>query len=224
MRSDQLQTAQRVAGLVKGLALVLPLLAIALFALGVWLARGWRRRALGTIGSCFLVIGLLLLLIRRIVGNGVVDALVKVEANKPAVHQVWNIGTSLLYAIAVAVIVYGVVMILAAWLAGPARSARFLRHAFAPALRDRPRLAYGVVGVLLLLAIVWGPVPAFRQVIPSVVFIVLVVLGVTALRRETALEFPAAQPGDALRELRARRAAARARTVAPTAASDHEDG
>jgi cytochrome b561 len=218
MRSDQLKTAQDVASAVKSLAIVLPLLAVALFALAVWLARGRRRRALRTTGWCFIGIGVLLLLIRRVGGNEVVDALVKVPSNKPAVHEVWNIATSLLYAIAVAMIAYGIVVVLAAWLAGPTRPARFLRQSFAPTLRDRPGTAYAVVGGLLLLVIVWGPTPAFREIVPVLVFIGLLALGVTALRRQTELEFPDIQHGDALRQLRERRADARASKAASSLA------
>jgi hypothetical protein len=217
MRSNQLKTAQDVSSAIKGLAIVLPLLAVALFALAVWLARGRRRPALRTTGWCFIAIGALLLLIRRVAGTAIVDGLVKVESNKPAVHEVWNIATSLLYAIAVAMIAYGIVMIVAAWLAGPTRPATWLRKWLAPVLRDRPGMAYGAVGGLLLLVIVWGPTPAFRQVVPILIFIALLALGVTVLRRETAREFPGVEHGDALHELRERRAAARARRAAAAA-------
>jgi Short C-terminal domain len=210
MRSNQLKTAQDVTGAVKSLAIVLPLLAVAMFALAVWLAHRRRRLALRTIGWCLVAIGVLLLLVRRIGGDQVVDGLVKVPSNKPAVHEVWNIATSLLYAIAVALIAYGIVVALAAWLAGPTRPARYLRQTLAPILRDRPGMAYGAVGGLLLLVILWGPTPAFRQIIPILLFIALLALGVTALRRQTALEFPGAQQGDALRGLREGRAAAEA--------------
>jgi putative oligomerization/nucleic acid binding protein len=214
MRADQLKTGQDVASAVKSLAIVLPLLAVALFALAVWLAHGRRRHALRTTGWCFIVIGALLILIRRVAGNEVVDGLVKVPSNKPAVHEVWSIATSLLYAIAVAMIAYGIVLIVSAWLAGPTRPARFLRQSLAPALRDRPGMAYSVAGGLLLLVIIWGPTPAFRKIIPILLFIALLALGVTALRRQTELEFPGVQHGDALRQLRERRAEARARKAA----------
>jgi hypothetical protein len=88
MRSNQLETSQDVAGAVKSLAIVLPALAILLFALAIWLAGGRRRHALRTAGWCFVVVGLLLLLVRRIGGNQVVDSLVKVPSNEAAVHQV----------------------------------------------------------------------------------------------------------------------------------------
>jgi multisubunit Na+/H+ antiporter MnhB subunit len=93
MRADQLRTAQDVANGVKGLAIVLPALAIVLFALAVYLARGRRRRTSRTTGWCLVLIGVVLLLIRRLAGDAVVDGLVKIASNKPAVHDVWNIAT-----------------------------------------------------------------------------------------------------------------------------------
>ena len=123
MRSNELKTAQDIANAVKGLAIVLPALGILLFALAVYLARGRRRRTLRTTGWCFVLIGVALLLIRRVAGDAVVNGLVKIPSNEPAAHQVWNIGTSLLFAIAVAMIVYGLVIVASAWLAGPTRPA-----------------------------------------------------------------------------------------------------
>ena len=214
MRSNELKTAQDVAGAVKSLAIVLPALAILLYALAIWLARGRRRQALRTAGWSFVVVGLLLLLVRRIGGNEIVDSLVKVPSNEAAVHQAWMIATSLLFAIAVALIVYGVVFALAAWLGGPTRSAQFLRKLAAPELRESPGVAYAAAGGLLLALVVWGPTPAFRQLAWILLFAALLALGVTVLRRQTAVEFPGVQRGDAMRELRERRKAARARTSA----------
>ena len=192
MRSDQLKSAQDIASAVKGLAIVLPAIALLLFALAVYLARGRRRQTLRTTGWCFVVIGIVLLLIRRIGGNAVVNGLVKVASNKPAVHDVWTIATSLLFAIAVAMIVYGLVIVVAAWLAGPTRPATAIRKLIAPTLRDNPAVAYSVVGGVLLLVVLWGPTPALRNVWWILVFAVLLALGVTMLRRETELEFPRA--------------------------------
>jgi hypothetical protein len=204
MRSDNLKTAQDVAGAVKGLAIVLPALAILLFALAIWLARGRRRQALRTAGWCFVAVGVLLLLVRRVGGNEIVDSLVKVPSNEAAVHQVWTIATSLLFAIAVALIIYGVVFALAAWLGGPTRPALFLRKLAAPELRESPWVAYVVAGGLLLALVIWGPTPAFRQLSWILLFAALLALGVTVVRRQTAVEFPDVQRGDAMRELRGR--------------------
>ena len=190
MRSNQLKTAQDVAGAVNSLAIVLPALAILLFALAIWLARGRRRQALRTAGWCFVVVGVLLLLVRRIGGNEIVDSLVKVPSNEAAVHQAWMIATSLLFAIAVALIIYGVVFALAAWLGGPTRPALFLRKLAAPELRESPWVAYVAAGGLLLALVIWGPTPAFRQLAWILLFAALLALGVTVLRRQTARRVP----------------------------------
>ena len=217
MRSNQLKTAQDIANGVKHLAIVLPALAILLFALAVYLARARRRRTLRTSGWCFVLIGVVLLLIRRIGGDAVVNGLVKVPSNKPAVHDVWSIGTSLLYSIAVAMVVYGLVIVAAAWLAGPTRPAIAVRKFLAPSLRESPAVAYSAVGAVLLLVVLWGPTPAFRNVWWILVFAVLLALGVTMLRRETAREFPGIEHGHALDDSREHRAQdrARARSASP---------
>jgi hypothetical protein len=191
LRSNQLKTAQDIANGFKHLAIVLPALAILLFALAVYLARGRRRRTLRTSGWCWVLIGVVLLLIRRVAGNAIVNGLVKVPSNKPAVHDVWNIATSLLFALAIALIVVGIVIVASAWLAGPTRLARAIRKFIAPSLRDSPAVAYGVVGGVLLLLVAWGPAPALRNILWILFFAALLALGVTMLRRETALEFPA---------------------------------
>ena len=210
LRSNQLKTAQDIANGVKNLAIVLPALALLLFALAVYLARGRRRRVLRTTGWCFVLIGVVLLLIRRVGGNAVVNGLVKVPANKPAVHDVWNIGTSLLYSLAVAMIVYGIVVVAAAWLAGSTRPATAIRRGLAPSLRERPAVAYAAAEGVLLLAVVWGPTPALRNIWWILVFAVLLALGVTMLRRQAAREFPDIEQGQAPHDFEARRAQSRA--------------
>src|SRR4051812_25603202 len=191
MRADNLGTAQDVAGGVKSLAIVLPGIAFVMFALAVYLARGRRRRALRTVGWCFVAIGVLLLLIRRVGGNTIVDELVKIPSNKPAVHEIWNIATSLLYALAVALVGYGLVFVGSAWLAGGTRPAMFLREKMAPTLRESPGTAYAVAGGILLICVAWGPTPALRNIGWIAVFAALIAFGVTMLRRQTEAEFPA---------------------------------
>lgn len=190
MRSNQLQTAQNIAKAIRGLAVVLPLLSVALFVAAVSLAAGWRRLALRSAGWCFFGIGVAVLLVRRVTGDAIVKALVANQANKPAGEAVWSIGTSLLYDIAIAMVLYGLALLLAAWLAGATRPARFLRHAAAPWLADHALGSYAAAGGVLMLIVLWGPTPATRQFLPVLGFAALAALGVTALRRQTAIEFP----------------------------------
>ncbi|HXD65137.1 MAG TPA: hypothetical protein VNV17_10995 [Solirubrobacteraceae bacterium] len=201
-RAKQLGTVQDIAKAIKGAALILPILSFALFALGVWLSEGRRRAAVRRTGWCFVFIGLFALLDRRLAGDDIVNALVKNPDNQPAAHQVWAIATTLLYDIAVAMIVYGLVIVVAAWVAGHTRPATALRRALAPTLRERPVAVYAAVYAALLLVILWGPTPATRQLPYIIGFIVLLALGVNGLRRQTAREFPEAQSGDIGRSAR----------------------
>jgi hypothetical protein len=203
MRSSQLKTVQDIASAIKGLALVLPLITFALFILAVWLSKGHRRPAVRMTGWCFVTIGLIALLARRVLGNYIVNHLVKNASNKTAVHDVWTIGTTMLHDIAVALVIYGLIFVAAAWLAGHTRPATALRRAMAPTLRDRPAAGYVTVYAALLLVIVWGPTPATRQLGYIVAFAVLLGLGVHTLRRQTASEFPDAQAGDTMHSIRA---------------------
>jgi hypothetical protein len=203
LRSSQLKTAQDVVKAIKGLAIVLPLITLLLFILAVWLAEGWRRVALRTTGWCLVGIGLLAVLARRILSDVVVNSLVKVPANKPAVHQVLAIGTSLLYDIAIAMIAYGLVVVVAAWLTGSTRPALAVRRAVAPALREHAPYVYGFAALVLLLVILWGPFRSTREPLPIVGFAILLGLGIHLLREMTAQEFPDAQLGESLRSIRA---------------------
>jgi Short C-terminal domain len=199
---------------------VLPALAVVLFALAVYLARGRRRRTLRTTGWCLVLIGVALLLIRRLAGDAIVDGLVRVPSNKPAVHDVWTIATSLLYDLAVAMIVYGLVFVVAAWIAGRTRPAIAIRKALSPSLRDHVAAPYLVVAGVLALVVLWGPTPAFRNIWWILVFVALLALGVTMLRRETAIEFPDIGPDQAIRDFSEQRgqAGAREASAQPAAA------
>ncbi|HSD77260.1 MAG TPA: SHOCT domain-containing protein [Solirubrobacteraceae bacterium] len=204
LRSKQLESAQNVAEAIKGLAIVLTVVSLGLFAVAVWLAEGWRRVALRTTGWCFVGLGLVVLFGRRVGGNRLVDDLVASESVRPAAHSAWMIGTSLLYDIAVAMLVYGLIFVASAWLAGSTRPAVATRRALAPSLRDRLGTVYGVVAVLFLLVLLWGPTPATRQLWGILLLAALIVLGIEVLRRQTAREFPDAQAGETLRGLRER--------------------
>lgn len=217
MHSDQLGFYQDVAKAIKGLAVVLTVLSLVLFALAVWLAGGWRRLAFRRVGWCFIGLGVLVLLARRVIGNRVIDGLVSIQSVKPAAHSVWTIGTSLLYDIAIAMFAYGVLMVIAAWLAGPTPSAIAVRRALAPSLRYRPGSVYGALAAVFALVLLWGPTPATRKPIGIALFAGLLVLGVELLRRQVAREFPNAREGETKERLHARWAARRGRGEHPDA-------
>jgi hypothetical protein len=203
MKSDQLAAAQDYADAIHHLSIILTVLFFGLLGLAVYLGRGARRVVLRATGLTLIGLGLACLLARRVGGNSIVDGLVQAESVKPAAHNAWTISTSLLYTIAVTMIVYGVLVVTCAWLAGSTRLAVATRRALAPSLRDQPVRVYGIAATVYLLVLVWGPTPAFRKLIPILLIAGLVVLGIEVLRRQTAREFPDAQAGDATAALRA---------------------
>jgi hypothetical protein len=201
LRSSQLELAQDLVRFLKAAAIVLLVLSLGLFALGVYLARGWRREALRACGIGFLFAGATALVARALAGNAVVDALATTESVRPAAEAAWSIGTSLLVKGATATLIYGVVIVVGAWLAGPTAWAVATRRNLAPYLRE-PHLAWGAFGLVVLGLVAWAPTPAFRQVILALVLIGLLALGLEALRRQTAREYPDARREDSFRRLR----------------------
>jgi len=193
---SQLPVIQKGVRILHGLAVVLPLVAAACFAAAVALARGRRRRTLMAVGWGLLAAGVLVLVLRSIVGDRVVTSLASTESSQPAVAAVWSIGTGMMQSIAQTTACLGLVVVVAAWLGGPMAVARWLRRLVSPWLRDEPVVVYGVVAAGLLGVIAWDPIPATHMVIPMALIAVLVVVGVEALRRETAREFPSTTPGD----------------------------
>ena len=200
-RSTQLELAQDAVRLLKTLAIVLVALALGLFALAVFLARGWRREALRACGLGLLFAGAAALVGRAIGGGAVVDALATTESVRPAVEASWSIGTSLLEEVATATLIYGVVIVFAAWLAGPTAWAVGTRRGLAPYLRE-PRYAWGAFAVIVLILLAWAPTPAFRLVIPALILIGLLAAGVEALRRQTMREFPDADHRESSERMR----------------------
>lgn len=193
LQSDQLEAAQTGVKAIKWMSWLVILIAFACYAGAIWLARG-RRGMLRNIGAALLVVGILLLVIRRAVGNYVVDALASGESVRDAVGSTWIIGTSLLAEVAWALILYGVVILLGTWLAGPSRYAVQARQPIGPTLRDRPGIAWGALAVAYLLLVLWGPVPALRSWVGVLLLGALVALGFEAFRRVAIGELEPGEP------------------------------
>jgi hypothetical protein len=223
LRSDQLELAQDGAHALRVLAIVLPAVAILLFALAVYLARGWRREALRAVGFGLAIAGAAALLGRTAAGNAVTNALTSTESVRPAVHDAWGISTSLLKQAASATLAYGVVVFLAAWLSGPTRLAVSVRRGLAPFLRE-PRFAWGGLTVIVLLLLAWGPTPATKKALPALILIGLLVLGTEVLRRQAAREFPEASLAETSRRWQGRmsglRGSRRTEPAAPQSSLD----
>jgi len=190
LKSDQLSTAQKGVKWLKALSFWPFILGVLLWAGAVYLAAGRRRPTLRNIAWSLVIIGLLILAIRRVVGNAVIDNLVDTESVRPAARDVWTVLTSLLAQSAAAGILVGLVAVLAIWFSGSGARATAGRRWLAPAFRDHPLIVHGTLAVLLLLFLAWGPVGTPRRALAIVILVVLAFVGLEILRRQTVREFP----------------------------------
>ena len=162
LHSDELELAQDGVNLLKVLAIILVILALGLMALGVYLARGWRREALRAAGFGLILAGVAALVARFAGGRGCGRTSRRRLLVKPALENTWSISTSLLVEAASATVLYGIVLVLAA----AARRPNGLGNVHSPRAGPLPARAWVRVrrarpdGVLL---VAWGPKPAFRK-------------------------------------------------------------
>src|SRR3954449_11196617 len=191
MRADQLAAAQAGVQAVRVLSTALLVLVLGLFALAIYLARGERRQTLRNIGFAFVLVGLTVLVVRRVAGNVAVDALTAPQG-EPAGRQAWLIGSEILSQIGWATILYGAIAVAGSIFAGPTAAAISVRRRVAPALNERPGVAWAAVGAVFLLLVLWGGTHALRTWWGIVLLGALIAIGVLALRYQTQREFPAA--------------------------------
>jgi hypothetical protein len=189
MKSDQLSAAQTGVRTLKVLSVWLLVVVLFLYGLAIYLARGVRRAILRDEGIAFALVGLVVLIVRRLLGNYIVTSLAH-PGYQPATHRLWLIGTAILGQIGAACVLYGVIVTLAAVFAGPTAPAVWLRQRVAPVLNERQGIAWGVVGFVYLLAILWGGTHALRTWWGILLLAGLIAIGVYFLRRQTLQEFP----------------------------------
>ncbi|WCB94030.1 hypothetical protein DSM104299_02758 [Baekduia alba] len=187
LRGDNLKTIRKVVHALETLRWVSVVVLLVLLVGGVALA---PNRAHGIVGAglALLIAGLLLLVVRRAGGHYVVDKLVANGSDEGAATATWSITTSLLRDIAGALVVLGVVDVLAGWLASGSSWARKVRRFSTPALTEHGGLVFGGVLVLLLVLLAAGLLPAAGQLWAIVLYVLLAGLGVWALRRQVERE------------------------------------
>jgi hypothetical protein len=232
LQADELEQAHEATQLLRTLAWFLTALALVLYGIAIFINRGRRRETLRSVGIAFIVVGILVLFAHRLAGGAVVDAVTSTAASEGPAWATWDIATSLLVATGQAIVAYGIVIVLAAWLAGPSAAATWVRRAVTPYLRQ-PRFAYGGLVVLFALIFWWNPTEATRRLPTSLVLIGLLALGVEMLRRQVIREFPdhvttwspegtAQRLADRMRERRERRMASPDVTVAAAASPQEQ--
>jgi len=210
-QAEDLGKAQAGYRLIKTLKIVLPILAIALLAAGVWVARGRRRAligaALGLAGS-MLVLAIGLLIARSIYLNSVPPTVLPGDAAAAAfdamVHFI-KVGLRVVLAV-------GLVVAIGAFFTGPSRAAiqtRSLLKSGLSRIRNygetrgvstgpfgewtyahRHVLRIGAVALFALIFVFWGD-PTGLVVIVLVIFLLLVIGLIELIGR------PPAKPGTA---------------------------
>ena len=99
---------------VRATSYLLSFLVLALFAAAVYIARGRRRKMLLAAGVSILCVGLLVLIVRRLAGSYLVDALTNNPDAKRPVSATWAIGTELLRNVGINIVTYGLLTVFAA--------------------------------------------------------------------------------------------------------------
>ena len=190
LKSDQLGAAQTAVKVLKALSSLLVIAVLALYALAIYLARGRRRLLLGATGASLVFVGLVLASLRHFLGGVIVDSLVKTAANKHPVSVIWAIETSVLRDIAIILVVYGVLVLLATVVAGPNRPAVAIRRWLAPSFRHHPVVVWLAALALFMILLAWGPTTGDRRLLGVAILAASTAIAIEALRRQTLREFP----------------------------------
>lgn len=192
IEADEIATLRQAAKFLRAVTWVALILALLGFAGAVYLARGRRAGALIASGACIASAGLIVLFLRRLLGEQVVAASTGAEGPLEAALATWTIGSSLLQQAATSLVYIGAVVLIAGALGTQARLARRVRDWAAPAVTQEPALAYGAATLLVLLVLVWNPIPATHTWLGALLVLAGVLGGVAALRAQITREQAAA--------------------------------
>jgi hypothetical protein len=188
---SQLETAQTITKILRAVANWMWLVALAVAALAIWLAHGRRRIELRALAIGVLLVGLLMLAVRRVVGGYFVDQLAKDDSVKPAVRDAWSILTQVLADRAWVWITLGVVTLVGVWFVGETGRAAQARRIAEPTLQNRVTTYTIVATSVLVLGLI---VPLFaRGWAMSLLLLALVIVGVEVVRNIALRDAP--QPG-----------------------------
>ena len=126
------------------------------------------------------------------------------DARVPAEHA-WDIATSLLQSFATSVVIFGIGFVIASFLASPAGGGG--RHPSGgsadPARPARASSGRPSRALALIVVIIWPP-SGSRQLVLTLLLIVLAAVWLEEVRRKTAREFPGAKKGDWMKSMRKR--------------------
>jgi hypothetical protein len=186
IEESQLETAQTLTRVLRAVADWMWLLALAVAALAVWLARGRRRLEIRALALGLLVVGLLLLAVRRFAGNYIVDEVVEDDAVDPAASEAWDILTQVLADRAWVWIILGLVALAGVWLVGDTARAAQARRAATPVFESRPT-TYAIAAIALLALVLVAPAIA-RGWLSVALLVGLAIAGIEVVRNTVLRE------------------------------------
>lgn len=190
--SSSLAAIQNLVKILNILGPVLFVLIVALYALAVWLARGRRRLTLRNVGWSIIIVGILLVTLRRVTGD-FVDSIIVDQQYSVAGKIIFGILSELLYDTAWVLISWGAVIVAGMLIIGPSRVATWARRVVAPVFNAEPLIFWVSAAVLYLLVLFFVPSPALRLWWSVIIIGVVVGLGLEFLRRRSIVEFPDAR-------------------------------
>ena len=185
--SDQLEAAQSAVKLIKILSTVFFLLVIVLYGAAVYLAGNWRRAAVRNVGAAIALGGFMVLVALRL-GVNIISGAPDTAGGRAATESVVVIATELLRRSAWSEILIGLLIVLGASLIGPARYAKRARHYTAQGFRRSALATWIGFAVLVLVVLAWSPFSAAGNWLPALLVLLLVVVGIEAIRRTSLAE------------------------------------
>ena len=182
VESDELESAQSAVTMIRVLSIVYFLLVLALYCGAVYLARNWRRTAIRNVGLATALGGFTVLIAVRL-GVTVIAGTPDTPGGRSAAEAILAIGTSLLRRSAWSEIIIGLLIALVASLVGPARYAKRVQYYTARSFRRAPVGTWVGLAVLALVFLTWSPFSAGGDWLTVLIVLVLVAIGIEALRR-----------------------------------------
>ena len=173
--------------MIKILSIVFFLLVIALYCGAVYLAHNWRRAVIRSVGAATALGGFIVLIALRL-GIGFIAGKPDTAGSRAAADSILGIGTDLLRRSAWSEILIGLLIALGASLIGPARYAKRARHYTAQGFRRSAVGTWIGLAVLVLVVLTWSPFSAGGNWLTVLIVLILIVVGIEAIRRTSLAE------------------------------------
>ena len=182
LSADDVDSIRSAVRILRATTFLLAFLSIAALLGSAFLAPT-RPGGFAAAGAGLLIAGLLVLVARRVIGNGVIDHITGGGTDAAAGQSTWWILTAFLADVAGAVALLGALILAGGWLAGGSAWAARVRGPVASFAAAKPIAVHAVVAVAILVLIGTSLLPWSASVIAAIVYLAGGVAFVEALRR-----------------------------------------